>query len=72
MNRAPTPADPTRRRLLLGLGAVPLAWALAPLAAAHADDTPGLVAEPQQSGTVECLADLIEQGVVNRADLVAR
>lgn len=70
-------ANPSRRRLLLGIGALPAVWALAPLAA-HAEDTPGLVTKspavnpkaPAQKA--ECLADLINQGVVSRADLVAR
>lgn len=79
MNREPRsahltlPAHPTRRRMLIGMGAVPAAWALAPLAAHAADDTtPGLLASPKQTEKAECLADLIEQGVVDRADLVAR
>lgn len=69
------PANPSRRRLLLGIGALPAVWALAPLAA-HAEDTPGLVTAPQTTPRAaappECLADLINQGVVQRADLVAR
>jgi hypothetical protein len=57
------PLDLDRRGLLRGIGAlgvVPAALALAPAPASAAP------AEP------ECLADLIESGVVSRADLVAR
>lgn len=76
MNRTKTPPDPSRRKLLLGLGALPAVWALAPMAA-HAEDTPGLITTPQgvaagaAGGKPECLADLINQGVVKRADLMA-
>lgn len=55
----------SRRRVLLGLGAT----ALVPAAAA-ALPTPAGAAEPEPSEP-ECLADLIESGVVTRADLVA-
>ncbi|MDN5895692.1 MAG: hypothetical protein L0H93_16915 [Nocardioides sp.] len=70
-------ANPSRRKLLLGIGALPAVWALAPIAA-HAEDTPGLISTPKgvaarsAAAEPECLADLINQGVVKRADLVAR
>jgi len=62
-----TPPDLDRRGLLRGLGLL----AAAPTILAAAPSAPAAAAAAVVAGP-ECLADLIESGAVDRADLVAR
>ncbi|WP_134766220.1 hypothetical protein [Nocardioides sp. 1609] len=60
--------QPSRRHVLLGLGAAgaaPLLLTLPPAAGAAQ-------AAPAGTELAECLADLVESGAVTRGDLVAR